>query len=176
MITLRGFTDQEEIRVRDALSLMVRAAPEAAAHVAREIEVIEAGGCGFGITACTDGQLGRTARLSFDVSTATLAEVASTVFHESLHHWTDALGRHWSIPHTCSDPFCLDPVERSCDPIYAREAALRLTLSGREEAEARDQVVGTIAVVGGVLAGLGLLVAAIATAGTARPSRRSRRS
>jgi hypothetical protein len=158
---IQGFTEPQAARAQQALLLMVKAAPDAAAHVLRELAAIEPGFCGFGAAACTNGFLGRTARLSLDVEAETLPEVASKIFHEALHHWTDDSGQHWSIEHTCGDRLCSNPAEMLRDPIYLREAVLKSVLVAYEQREAAQRFVqGALAATGAGLVTVGVAAAA----------------
>lgn len=139
-----------------ALDLLARFEPLAYAHVineAREITFAPSW-CPPNSIACTGGPLGRRIVLVQDPLSTDLVELASTIFHEGLHLWSDPSGQLVTLPHEC-DP-CTTFAAQAKDWIYREEAALEARLRAATGISRRStgDVVG--AVVLGGLAGLAI--------------------
>jgi hypothetical protein len=122
------FGEDDVSAVRYGVRLLRETLPDVHDRVFTELREMKPSGlrvCGPNTIACTfvNGDE-RTLYFSTRPSLMDPVELAITIGHESLHHYTSG-GVHFRIDHTCKGEACRYPSERAKDAIYVWEDRVR---------------------------------------------------
>lgn len=106
---------------------LTRYAPHLVAHFDEAVtEVIFAPElCPEGSAACaTPNVIGRVV-FRLPAEYMTMGELARVLLHEARHWQYDPYQGWYTLPHSCSEPFCRNPDERAADFVYAKDLELQ---------------------------------------------------